>query len=299
MSIVCLGEALVDLIARPGRRSGGGESFDCFFGGALANVAVAVARAGSPALLASATGEDPFGRFLRGRLEAEGVDTRFLGIRPEIVTPFAFVRFAEGGEPHFQIHGEGIDAAVAAVAGREAELAAAASAVVFGSNSMVGPRGDAVTRELVRIATGREIPVLFDPNLRLHRWPDAERAVAVCRELLPSCTIVKANLAEARLLVGDRELDAARSAEALAALGPGTAVVTAGARGAVARGRSQTDCPAPTVADPNPLGAGDAFMGTLVAALHQEAWDPARIGAALQRATAAAGEACSRIGATD
>ena len=51
--ILCLGEALVDLICeRPVRNLGEADSFRPHFGGALANVAVAASRAGGRAAIA-------------------------------------------------------------------------------------------------------------------------------------------------------------------------------------------------------------------------------------------------------
>jgi sugar/nucleoside kinase (ribokinase family) len=49
----------------------------------------------------------------------------------------------------------------------------AAEALVFASNTLVGPE-----REVTLRARGRALelgrPVCFDPNLRLERWPSAE-----------------------------------------------------------------------------------------------------------------------------
>jgi sugar/nucleoside kinase (ribokinase family) len=47
------------------------------------------------------------------------------------------------------------------------------------------------------------------------------------------------------------------------------------------------------------LGAGDAFMGTFIAALAERAWDPARADEALGPALEAATEACTRWSALD
>ena len=55
--IVCLGEALVDLICeRPVRSLDEADSFSPHFGGALANVAVAARRAGADSARAGAGG---------------------------------------------------------------------------------------------------------------------------------------------------------------------------------------------------------------------------------------------------
>lgn len=298
MSLLCLGESLVDLI-RTGGGAGEPERFEAHFGGALGNVAVAIARAGSPAALAGGSGDDEFGRLLRGRLEREGVDLRWMGVLDEVQTPFAFVRLDAGGEPDFRIHGNGIDAGVAALAGHEDEILATAKGVLIGSNTLVSGPARAVTLGLVAGARARDVPVLFDPNLRPRRWRDPAEALAICREVAAECLLVKANLGEARELLGAPSADAATAAEGLHTLGAAIAVVTDGPRAAAMRGRSSAEATPPPASVASPLGAGDAFMGTLAAGLHAGGWSPESGQEALERATAVAAEACARLGAVD
>lgn len=296
MSIVCLGEALVDLVGEPA--GGEPERYAVHFGGALANVAVGIAQAGAPAALAGGSGDDEFGRFLRERLRRHGVDLSFHAEIPDLVTPFAFVHLDRGGEPRFRIHGDGIEAGLAAVAGREDELVAVADAVVVGSNTLVAEPGRTVTETVVERAAAAGLPILFDPNLRPGRWSQLADGVELCRRLARSCTLLKTNLAEARLLTGTEQPDAGAAAEALVALGVPIAVVTAGPAAAAARGLALADHTPPPVENPIPLGAGDAFMAALAATLHERDWQPEAIEAALERAVAASAAACRRVGAT-
>src|SRR5215208_3633120 len=83
------------------------------------------------------------------------------------------------------------------------------------------------------------LPVLFDPNLRAHRWGSLDVAIELCRQLCEGTFCVRANADEARAITG--EDDAARAAAALAALGAHIAVVTRGAGGAVIRGAAEAD----------------------------------------------------------
>jgi sugar/nucleoside kinase (ribokinase family) len=98
--ILCLGEVLVDLICERRVRSfAEADSFRPHFGGALANVAVAASRAGAHAGLAAAVGDDQWGRWLRERLEREGVDLRFFELLHGQQTPVAFAHFDRAGGP--------------------------------------------------------------------------------------------------------------------------------------------------------------------------------------------------------
>ncbi|MBW3543463.1 MAG: immune inhibitor A, partial [Planctomycetes bacterium] len=113
---------------------------DCFrprFGGALANVAVAARRTGEAAALAGGVGDDPWGHWLRDRLAAEGVELRWFSLVPGVQTPLALVTFDRAREPAFRVHGEGIQATLASVEDRLEEAIGSASALAFGSNTLV------------------------------------------------------------------------------------------------------------------------------------------------------------------
>ena len=299
--LICVGEALVDLICPdPLERAADATRFDVHFGGALANVAVAASRAGAPAALAGGCGDDGWGAFLRDRLSAEGVGLDFHAVMPGVETPFAFATLDPAGEPSFRIHADGIEQGIATLGGREGDLAAAAGAVLVGSNTLPGEASREITFNICAAASAAGVPVLVDPNLRPNRWPDLERARELCRELAARATVLKSNVAEARWLAGlPEDADAGAVAEELLGLGPELVVVTAGSGPAVARGACAAEAVAPAVDVACPLGAGDVFMGTLAAGLHSAGWDLSRAGGPMERASEAAAETCTRLGAFD
>jgi sugar/nucleoside kinase (ribokinase family) len=67
-----------------------------------------------------------------------------------------------------------------------------------------------------------------------------------------------------------------------------------GAEGAVLRGACEAEMPATDVEVVSTLGAGDAFMGTLVAELAKLDWDSSRAEKALGPALDAAADAFTR-----
>src|SRR4051812_15965923 len=137
--ILCLGEAIVDLICeREVDSLSGAHDFRPHFGGALANVAVAARRAGADVGMAGGVGADEWGEWLRSRFEAEGVDLSFLGSVPGVHTPVAFAWFDRDREPSFLVYGEGIAATMGWLDGRLPDLIAAGSALLYGSNTLVG-----------------------------------------------------------------------------------------------------------------------------------------------------------------
>jgi len=292
--IVCLGEALVDLICE--RRVASlaeADSFSPHFGGALANAAVAAARTGAPVALAGAAGDDEWGRWLADRLEREGVDLSFFELLAGEQTPIAFATFDSDGEPSFQIYGDAVAAAVVAVAPRLDDALRRASALVFSSTTLATEGEREVTLRARELALERGARVCFDPNIRPNRWGgDPGSAARASRELVAGSTLVRANRDEAIAIAGVD--DPRRAAGELVALGAELAVVTLGAEGAVMRGACEAEVPAPRVEVVSTLGAGDAFMGTLVGELARLDWELERADRALEPALAAAADACTR-----
>lgn len=298
MSILCLGEAIVDLLCE--RRIASIEEADSYrphFGGALANVAVAARRRGAAVALAGGAGDDPWGRWLRSRLRSEGVDLSWFSLMAGLRTPVAFATFDRDGEPSFQIYGEGIEACVHSVGDRLEEAVGSASALAFGSNTLVGAPERAITLQARRLASDRGIPILFDPNLREHRWTNLDVALGLCRQLCEGAFCVRANEAEARAITGAE--DPGTAAREIAALGARIAIVTRGAAGAVIRGAVEAEEDGIEVEVTSTLGAGDSFMGALAAGLADAGWNPDRADRALARAVRASAEACTHWGALE
>ena len=261
----------------------------------MANAAVAATRRGGEVALGGGAGDDPWGRWLRGRLDAEGVDLRWFALVEGLRTPIAFVTVDPGGEPGFLIYGEGIAATVRALAGSLSDAVDRSDAFFFSSNTLVGEDERGLTLAARERALERGLPVAFDPNLRLHRWPSPEAAVAACRECLEGALLVRTNRAEAELLTG--RSDPAAAAQALVAAGARAAVVTLGAQGAVLRGAATADVPGRRAQVINTTGAGDVLTGTLLADLQRSGYEPAALAAALPEAVAESARATERWGA--
>jgi sugar/nucleoside kinase (ribokinase family) len=296
MTILCLGEAIVDLVCeRELSEPGEADHFVPHPGGALANAAVAARREGAEAALLGGVGDDAWGSWLRERLWHQRVDVRWLSTVEDLATPVAFVTFDWEREPSFAIYGEGIPETTRAAAAHLDEALEAGEALLFGSNTLVGEPEREVTLRARRAARDRSVPIVFDPNLRPNRWRDMRRAVALCREVIDGALIVRSNEWEARELTGEQ--DAARAAQALCDLGAQLGVVTLGRRGAVVRGAVEAEAGSPPVEVVSPMGAGDAFVGALAAGLSGLDWDVSRAAEALPAACAAGARACTTWGA--
>lgn len=296
MAVLCLGEALVDLVCeRPVASLAEADAFVPHPGGAMANVAITAARHGASVALAGGAGADPFGVWLRDRLAGEGVGLDWFTLVEGAPTPIAFVAVDAQGEPSYLIHGAGIHAAIASAAESLPSAVEECDALVFASNTLVeeGEREATLAARDRALELGR--PVLFDPNLRLHRWDNPGRAAAVVRECLPGAFLVKCNRAEAELISG--ESDPERAAEGIAAAGVRHVVVTLGGEGAILRGELRASTPAVPVDVVDTTGAGDAFFGVLVARLAGSDFYGPALAAALSEAAREAARATERWGA--
>ncbi len=294
--ILCVGEAIVDLVCeKPVSSIEDVDELRPHFGGALANVAVWARRAGAESALFGGVGDDDWGTWLRDHLEHEGVDLRWFQLVPDAQTPVAFAFLYPDGEPQFEVYGAGIEAGLRAVAGRTGDAVAAASAVAIGSNTMIGEPERAITLGARREALSRGVPVLFDPNLRPNRWRDLDLAREACQSVCEGALLVRTNREEARFITGVD--DPGDAAQRLCDLGARVAVVSVGREGAVVRGEATAEVPGVQVDAISTLGAGDAFMGSLVAGLAASGWDPARTAEAVPAAIDAAAQACRHWGA--
>lgn len=293
---ICLGEAIVDLVGGRGAAPGSfPEGLIPHPGGALANVAVAVARAGRPVELVGGVGGDEWGRWLTEDLMAEGVGTGWLLPVTGLDSPIALVFLDGSGEPRFQVYGEGIGPLMEAARSYLGEAINRAGALVIGANTMVGETEREVTREAIELAREASIPIVLDPNHRPGRWPDQAEAIELSLELVRAASVVKANLAEAGLLTG--VAGAQQAAGELLRLGPGLVVITNGPGEVTVAGESEATVRPDPVEVVSPLGAGDAFLGSLVAGLDEAGWDLTRAIAPVEAACEAARRACLTIGA--
>ncbi|PSL55309.1 ribokinase [Saccharothrix carnea] len=242
-----LGSANADLVVAVPRRPAGGETVlggDTVVlpGGKGANTAVAAARLGAEVAFVGAVGSDQYGELLRGSLSSSGVRTDFVrtSSRP---TGLAYITVTPDGEN--------------------------AIVVAPGANSDVGVSDVEAVRwdDVSVLVCSLEVPV---PTVAHAVEVAASRGVRPVLNLSPVVEVPAETLALLDpLIVNEHEAASlAPSFEGLPALGPKSAVVTLGSRGAAVvtpSGVVEVDAPVVSVVDTT--GAGDAFAGALAVGL--------------------------------
>jgi len=295
---LCLGEALVDLICeRPVAGLAEADAFVPHFGGAVANVAVIAARGGAHVALAGGAGRDDWGRWLHDRLQREGVDLSLFQLFAGRQTTVAAVTVDADGEARYRVYGDTISMVLDVLRGGLEAAVFGSAALFISSNTLVGAQERELTLRARELALGHDRPVIFDPNLRLHRWPSDAEAAACASACVPGALLVRANAAEAALMTG--EDDPERAAVALLEAGARMVVLTSGARGAILRGRLNADARGVPARVRSTIGAGDVLTGTLLARLAITGFYPPAVAAALPDAVAASAAACERWGALE
>ncbi len=264
LDVLCVGEALVDFLPDgKGRKVRDVERWTRCSGGSPANVAIGTARLGARAAFLGVVGEDEFGHFLRGSLEREGVDTRWMRQTREARTGLAFVSIAEDGDRSFVFYRKPSAEFLLNAADVERADLERVRVVHFGTNSLLLPGAADAARSLVRRAREAGCVVSCDPNLRLHVWDDPERLRSLLKELLPGADLIKVAEDEAEFCSGEK--DPEKAARALGAMGAQLAVVTLGPGGALwCRNGVVHQVPAPAVEAVDATGAGDGFVAGLL-----------------------------------
>ncbi|TGO04148.1 carbohydrate kinase family protein [Serinibacter arcticus] len=267
MQALVVGEALVDIVERPGTPP------LAYPGGSPANVAIGLARLGRDAQLLTWLGEDPNGDLVRDHLEASRVRIAS-GSQRAARTSTARALIDADGSATYEFDLE-IDYP-------EHQVAEDTVVVHVGSIGAVLEPGAAKIAALLGSARRRAV-LTYDPNLRPSIMGDRDDVRPAVLALVAGSDVVKVSDEDLEWLEpGTAPQDVART---WAAAGPALVVVTLGAEGsfAVTADGVEVAVPAPRVDVADTVGAGDSFMGGLIDGL----WTNGLVGSGRHDAIAA------------
>lgn len=271
--VLVAGTINTDLVARVSRAPEAGETvtgsaFAIFGGGKGANQAIAAARSGATTAMLGALGDDDFGRQRRADLVADGIDVASVAERAGIPSGVALIVVEENTGQNRISYVPGATRTIAADQAREA-VARIQPAV---SLATLEPPPDALAALFTASRASGAIVVLNATPEALGAHPFLDQI-----DVLVVNETEAADLLRSPVSAGNGEA----AAQALAALGPATVVITLGAAGAaIAHQGSTASYPAPSVQVVDTTAAGDAFCGAFAAELARGA-DPfaaARVG---------------------
>jgi fructokinase len=259
--VLCVGEALIDFVAQAAVGDiGASEFFHRAAGGAVANVAVGIARLGGDARFVGAVGEDSFGRYLIRTLARENVNVD--GVRVvNTATTVAFVARGEHGErDFFFVRNPGADSQIN-VADLNAKEIARARALHFGGVLLSSEPARSACFAAATTARTAGALVSFDPNVRESLWSSHEEMRRVTLAGCAAATLVKLSEDDATALglepsnVGVLLNDTTKAV-----------ILTRAARGAAFAipGHQLEEVPTAPIEPVDTTGAGDASMAAIL-----------------------------------
>ncbi|WP_136620726.1 MULTISPECIES: PfkB family carbohydrate kinase [Mesorhizobium] len=281
MHVHVVGNACVDTTFRLGRFPSAGETLNAVasadgLGGKGANQAVAAARTGAAVTLWTALGKDPAGAWIRNCLDMELSDVQVNEF--DLPSDRSTIVIDAGGE-NFIVSGVACSEAFDPIAQTALARRIAPGDILVMQGNLRGSATNACLRAAQEkgartVLNASPVDAAAPPNFGL-------------------AEVLVVNQSEAKALT-DRS-DMAAAADALAAKGAGTIVITLGADGCLVLGPDQAGSlrlPAPHVQALDTSGAGDVFCGCLAGGFAKEM----SATSALKFALAAAAIAVTRSG---
>ncbi len=284
-----IGRAGMDLYADPpGAKIETATRFTSALGGSSANIAVALTRAGGQAALLTCVSDDAVGRFCLAQLDAYGVDrTHVRATDAQSRNSLAVVEtrledcqsvIYRNGAADFEMTRADVEAV---------DYSRFGALVTTGTVLASEPSRSATFRAL-DLAGEAGLPLIFDIDYRPYSWRSAAEAAEVYSRAATLCDIIVGNDVEFGFMAGD----AALGLEKARSFGARIVIYKMGEKGAI------TLTPGEEIrtgifmtATLKPTGAGDAFLGNLLASLARE--EPLRD--AVLRGSAAAAIVVSRV----
>jgi len=266
--VLSIGNTVLDVIGKTpdklprfGELAAGRGPADLDLGGNGAIAAAAASRLGVETSLASTVGDDVWGRWLRERLTAMGVDTHQLVTVPDLPTATTVSLVRTDGERALLTHNgasEGHD-----LSGVDVSSLGEGDWVLVSSLLLVKAYSGEGLRTLVRELRSRGTKVAMDLS-----W-DCTGEWDLKGLALEEADLVLGNMDEVMAVACQTDLEDAMAK--LMAHGVGTLIVKLGDQGARVVTRSGDDWTVPAFpVDPvNATGTGDVFNGALLVALSE------------------------------
>ena len=262
-----LGRVGMDLYADPpGTRIEDAQRFTTALGGSAGNIAVALARQGAQAALISAVSDDAVGRYCRAELARYGVaHDAVLSVGGGARNSLAVTETRDTGCQVVLYRNQAADFELSQAQIAAVDFAPFAALVVTGTALAAEPSRSA-TRAAMTQAREAGALVVLDVDYRAYSWASEQEAALVCEDAAWASDIVIGNDDEFGVMAGTYAGGMAMAEEL--AMGAAFVVYKQGAAGSVtftAGTRLQT--PIYPVTALKPMGAGDGFMGGLLASL--------------------------------
>lgn len=285
-----IGRAGLDLYADPpGTPLEQATRFTAALGGSSANIAAALACQGLKPALFSAVSDDAVGAWVLGQLADFGIDAALVARVPSPAQNALALVDTNGPATQAVLYrARAADLALCPAQAQSLDLAPFDALVLTGT-VLSAPQARQAAETLMARARQRGLPLVLDLDYRAAAWESEEAAGATLAQAAEAADLLLGNDLEFDVISGGQGLAAARRL----ARPDRIVIYKRGAAGAVtlAQGRETQSGIFPTQAL-KPTGAGDGFLGGLLAALAQGR----PLAEAVTRGSASAAMVVARVG---
>lgn len=238
--------------------------FTTALGGSSANIAVALTKAGARAALLTCISDDAVGRFCLAQLDAYGVDrTHVRAAGGPARTSLAVVetRVERCQSVIYRNVAADFDMTTADV---EAVDYTRFGALVTTGTALAAEPSRSATFRAFDLARAAGLPLIFDIDYRPYSWASPQEAAQVYSRAAALCDVIVGNDLEFDFMAGAPGAGLAKARS----LSAGIVVYKMGAEGAITlQGGEEIRTGIFRTAALKPTGAGDAFLGNLIASL--------------------------------
>lgn len=205
--VIALGQAGVDFVGREQSTSlKDMHTFQKAGGGTPANTAVGLTKLGIPVMFIGKVGDDSFGHFLADTLKNNGVDVSEFKFDKTAKTTIGFESTLE--EPELLLYGDpGPHILLKKSEINQIYFQKGSQLFLFGSMTLTHNPGRKTTLFAADLAIKNNIPISFDPNIRLAIWPSIKEAKNTVKKALRKANIVKLSYDEFQFLSVYKEME--------------------------------------------------------------------------------------------
>jgi 5-dehydro-2-deoxygluconokinase len=288
-----LGRAGMDLYADPpGTKVEVATKFATALGGSSGNIAAGLARHGLSTSLLTCVSDDAVGRFVRNELEKYGIDARYVRVlADESRTSLAVTETRIENTQNTIYRNNASDLLLSDEQVAEVPFDEFDALIVTGTALAANPSRSATLRAMERARDVGAL-VIIDLDYRPYSWPSSHEAAETYRAAIEASDMVIGNDDEFAVVANGSHEDG-RNLAADMGQGDTTIVYKMGEKGSVVFAKDGSfETGIFRVEAIKPMGAGDAFMASLMAGLAAE--KPMR--EAVLQGAAAAAMVVSRIG---
>ncbi|SFJ71596.1 sugar kinase [Thermoflavimicrobium dichotomicum] len=203
LDVVTFGEAMVLFIAEQVGELHQVEKFTRNLAGAETNVAIGLARLGYRVGWVSKVGNDPFGRYIREKIQSENVDITRVGIDDRYPTGFQLKSKVVSGDPEIHYFRKGSAASKISVNDFDTEYFTSARHMhMTGIPPALSDTAREFAEHALSVMKSAKRTISFDPNLRPQLWASQDEMIRVLNALAVQADWVLPGIAEGQILTG-------------------------------------------------------------------------------------------------